>query len=152
VRDLFYLEDLQEKVMTAETLLDQLHKVRKHGPDSWMACCPAHDDKTPSLKIDEASDGTILVHCFAGCSAEEVMGAAGLKMEFLFPERDAHSFDDSPNYSPPRETRGEANLAHVQIRHLTAEAMIDGGHRLTPDEKKQAADDYQWLKRIDKLP
>jgi|GEM_PF-899115 len=40
-----------------------------------MARCPAHDDKTPSLSIREASDGTPLFKCFGGCSRGEVMQA-----------------------------------------------------------------------------
>lgn len=41
----------------------------------WMACCPAHDDKTPSLSIREGLDGTLLVHCFAGCGQALVIAA-----------------------------------------------------------------------------
>ena len=138
--------------MTAETLLNQLHKVRQNGTGKWMACCPAHEDRTPSLSIKEDPDGTILLHCFAGCSAEEITGAAGVEMGDLFPDTDRHSFYDGPNQAPRRESRGEADLATRQVRHLTAEAMINAGHRLTADEKKQAADDYYYLKKVDKLP
>jgi DNA primase len=34
---------------------------------SWMACCPAHADGTPSLSICDAPVGKVLVRCFAGC-------------------------------------------------------------------------------------
>lgn len=37
-----------------------------------MCCCPAHDDRTPSLSVGLTS-GAILFHCFAGCSSEEVI-------------------------------------------------------------------------------
>jgi len=37
--------------------------------------CPAHDDAHPSLSVDEAEGGRVLVHCFASCSQEEVIGA-----------------------------------------------------------------------------
>jgi hypothetical protein len=40
----------------------------------WMARCPAHDDRTPSLSIKEA-DGLVLVHCHAGCSQQAVIAA-----------------------------------------------------------------------------
>jgi len=138
--------------MSAETLLNQLHKVRKSGPDSWMACCPSHEDRTPSLRITEGSDGHILIHCFAGCSAMEVMGAAGLEMTDLFPERDQHYFDDRPPEPQPRETRGEADLVAIQIRYLTADAMMEGGHRFTAVEKRQITDDRNYLKSICKIP
>lgn len=47
------------------------HKA-SHG---WMARCPAHRDRTPSLSITEGSDGRALVHCFGGCPQEAVVAA-----------------------------------------------------------------------------
>jgi putative DNA primase/helicase len=41
----------------------------------WMARCPAHDDRTPSLSIRHADDGKVLVHCHAGCDQERVIAA-----------------------------------------------------------------------------
>ena len=64
--------------------LSTLDKVRKHGKD-YMACCPAHPDKSPSLTIAEREDGRILVYCFAGCSAEEVVNAVGMELKDLMP-------------------------------------------------------------------
>jgi putative DNA primase/helicase len=42
---------------------------------TWMACCPAHDDRTPSLSIRHADDGKVLVRCHAGCDQERVIAA-----------------------------------------------------------------------------
>ncbi len=39
-----------------------------------MACCPAHDDRTPSLGVS-LGRGAILLHCFAGCDQESVLAA-----------------------------------------------------------------------------
>ena len=69
--------------------LSRLQKVRKTGPDRWTACCPAHDDKGPSLSIKATSE-TILFHCFAGCSAEEVLGAVGMTFSDLYPDHREH--------------------------------------------------------------
>ena len=52
---------------------------------SWTACCPAHDDKGPSLAVRENEDGRILLHCFAGCETANVLGAIGMDMTDLFP-------------------------------------------------------------------
>lgn len=73
--------------MSAETILSLLSKVRKMGPDRWMACCPAHADKSPSLSIRETSDGRVLLHCWTGCGAAEILEAVGLEFDALFPEK-----------------------------------------------------------------
>ena len=45
---------------------------RKTG-GGWMACCPAHEDREPSLSIREADSGKVLVCCHAGCEQERVI-------------------------------------------------------------------------------
>lgn len=71
--------------MSAENLLSRLERVKSTGAGRWQARCPAHDDKGPSLSIRELDDGRTLVHCFAGCSVHEVVGAVGLDLADLFP-------------------------------------------------------------------
>lgn len=73
--------------MSADALLSNLQKVRKTGSGRWLACCPAHDDKRPSMTIRELDDGRVLLHCFGGCSAESILGAVGLEFDALFPEK-----------------------------------------------------------------
>lgn len=63
------------------TLLEALN-ARRTGPDRWIARCPAHDDRDPSLSIAYKS-GRILLYCFAGCSTEAVLGALGLSWKDL---------------------------------------------------------------------
>jgi hypothetical protein len=50
--------------------IDQ-EKMRPYG-GGWMVRCPAHNDNKPSLKIDD-KNGKVLVHCFAGCTQDEVL-------------------------------------------------------------------------------
>lgn len=69
----------------AETLLARLDRVRVCGPGRWMARCPAHEDKSPSLSVRELDDGRVLLHCFAGCAAPNVLSAVGLTLGDLFP-------------------------------------------------------------------
>jgi putative DNA primase/helicase len=47
---------------------------RKVG-NVWMARCPAHDDRMPSLSIRNAEHGKVLVHCHAGCDQMRVIAA-----------------------------------------------------------------------------
>ena len=66
-----------------ETLLDRLKGVRG-SKGSYTARCPAHPDRSPSLAIRE-SDGTILLHCFAGCDVHQIVEAVGMDLGDLFP-------------------------------------------------------------------
>lgn len=74
--------------MSVGKLLERLDKVRQERRGQWVACCPAHVDKSPSLAIGEADDGRVLVHCHSGCSALDVISAVGLQWADLFPETD----------------------------------------------------------------
>jgi len=71
----------------ADTLLSLLDKVKRTGPGTWQACCPAHADRYPSLSVRELDDGRILVHCFGGCDVQSVLSAVGLTFDDLFPPR-----------------------------------------------------------------
>ena len=73
--------------MSASILLSKLSRVKKTGADRWMACCPAHQDKTASLSIKGLPDGRVLLHCFAGCDPDSVLAAVGLTFSDLMPER-----------------------------------------------------------------
>lgn len=72
--------------MDVTTLLSRLSGVRGRN-GSWSARCPAHEDRSPSLSVKELPDGRILIHCFGGCGTDAVLGALGLEMTELFPER-----------------------------------------------------------------
>lgn len=41
----------------------------------WLARCPAHDDRSPSLSLADSDNGRLLVKCFAGCDARAVLAA-----------------------------------------------------------------------------
>ena len=34
---------------------------------TWVARCPAHEDRKPSLSINSGRKGKVLVHCHADC-------------------------------------------------------------------------------------
>lgn len=73
--------------MSAADLLDRLLGTRSTGPRRWIANCPAHEDRTPSLSIRALDDGRVLVHCFAGCAVHDVVASIGFKLDALFPPR-----------------------------------------------------------------
>jgi hypothetical protein len=58
--------------------LQRFEKLRSTGPGRWTACCPAHEDRTPSLSIRLTRDRW-LFHCHAqGCDFRDIMRAVGL--------------------------------------------------------------------------
>ena len=69
-----------------ETLLSRLEKVKPNGSGKYLACCPAHTDKSPSLSIKETEDGKILIHCFSGCAVADIVAAVGLELSDLMPD------------------------------------------------------------------
>lgn len=70
-----------------ENLITRLRKVKRTGNGQFIACCPAHDDKSPSLSIRDVGDGRILLNCLAGCATEDVLSAVGLDFSDVSPER-----------------------------------------------------------------
>lgn len=70
-----------------DVLLSRLDGVRVTGAGRWIARCPAHEDRSPSLAIREMDDGRVLLHDFAGCETEAILAAIGLEFAALFPAR-----------------------------------------------------------------
>ncbi len=73
--------------MDCADFVARLEKARKTGQNRWIACCPAHPDKHPSLAVAEGDDGRVLIKCFAGCSITEILGAVGMTVADIMPER-----------------------------------------------------------------
>jgi RecA/RadA recombinase len=72
--------------MTYEAILSRFtNGTRKRTATGWVVCCPAHDDKSPSLSVTEAAD-KVLFHCHAGCAPESVCEAIGVTMADLYYE------------------------------------------------------------------
>jgi hypothetical protein len=73
--------------MGIENILSHLSGLKPgKGDGRWIAKCPAHEDRSPSLAIRLMDDGRILLHCFAGCAAAEIVTKLNLSWNDLFPE------------------------------------------------------------------
>ena len=44
----------------------------------WKSRCPNHSGKSQSLSIDNGDNGAVLLHCFSGCTFENVLHSLGL--------------------------------------------------------------------------
>lgn len=73
--------------MGIDVLLSRLQGVKPGSAvGRFIARCPAHEDRSPSLTLRSEDTGVILLHCFAGCSPDSILGAVGLSFSDLFPE------------------------------------------------------------------
>lgn len=104
-----------------EAILQRLDKVTSKG-DGYLARCPHHEDNSPSLTITER-DGKVLLHCFAGCTAEEVMHSINLEMRDLF--SDSLSPRDKAQY---KLNQLENDLTRMQaIVHIYQQDAVKKG-------------------------
>jgi hypothetical protein len=71
---------------TSEPIARVLSRVQGAKPKGrgWVARCPAHNDRTPSLSIDQGDDGRALLHCHAGCTHDAIAAALGIERRELF--------------------------------------------------------------------
>lgn len=124
--------------MSADTLISRLDKVKRTGPGRWMARCPSHEDRSPSLAIREMDDGRVLVTCFAGCGFQEIIAAAGVDMSDMFPPEPPRA----EGYKPERRPFVPADAFDV-LRHEATIVFLIGCdlHK----NKAVSEEDYQRL-------
>jgi len=103
-------------------ILSLLRKVKSTGNGTWMACCPAHDDKSPSMTISEYDD-RLLIHCFSGCNPTDILGAIGLEFSDLFPDKQYTQKSGRKVFNPYDVL--EALSTETLIIYITASKMFD---------------------------
>jgi hypothetical protein len=69
--------------MRIEDVLSRLEAVQP-SKNGFMARCPAHEDRNPSLSVSPGADGKILLKCFSGCTTEAVCAPLGIGVKALF--------------------------------------------------------------------
>ncbi|NJD05590.1 MAG: DNA primase [Methylococcaceae bacterium] len=119
-------------------MLSRLDGVQQTGPDKWLARCPAHPDRSPSLTVKELDDGRVLVHDFGGCDIADVLAAIGLEMTDLFPPR-MHGRDIGPlaprKPAPRFSARDLLELAALESRIVAIAACdLAAGVALSADD------------------
>ena len=65
---------VRSSLLTLDTVLCRLDGVRRCGR-GWVARCPAHEDREPSLSIAQGTRRRVLLHCFAGCLFRDIVRA-----------------------------------------------------------------------------
>lgn len=95
-----------------ELVLSRLPEARRAGA-RWIARCPAHPDRRPSLQVGEGRDGAVLVKCWAGCDLDDILRALGLERRDLFVRQamGAPRTDQTRPRPRPRSPLDEARAA-----------------------------------------
>ena len=70
-----------------DNLLSRLDGVRATGRGRWIARCPAHADRHPSLSVRVLDNGWLVLKCHAQCATLDVLTAIGLEWDALFPDK-----------------------------------------------------------------
>jgi len=123
----------------AELLLPRLDRVKQTGPDSWLACCPAHDDRSPSLSIKQADD-RLLLHCFVGCEPGDVLAAVGLSLSDLFDRPLTHNGKPLDHRQRRRYGQAQDALKVLDFEALIVQMAADdmaAGFALDPNHRKR---------------
>lgn len=111
--------------MSVKQILDRVqHRITKKS--QWVAVCPAHSDRSPSLHIKEKDDGRVLIHCKAGCGANDILAAIGLDFSALFPDTDQQF-----GAWRPREEKGVVDDFVIEI----FEANVKLGKSMSKEDK-----------------
>lgn len=114
--------------MRIDELIARLDGVKQtSSADRYVALCPAHDDRSPSLAVSLGDDGCILLHCFAGCETESVITSLGLTFGDLYPEPIGH------HYKPVRR-RFDARQVLAALDHESLVVSIIGADFLEHHE------------------
>lgn len=107
-----------------ELVLSKLPDARHRG-NGWMARCPAHDDRRPSLCVSAGDDDRALVHCHAGCTPDAIVGALGLKLGDLMPAngvRSGRRMRSRPTREVQPDKRGQkSRKAHTSVDDAIAD-------------------------------
>lgn len=103
-------------------IIGLLSKFKQTGDNKGVACCPAHDDNTPSLTVGLGQDHRLLVKCWRGCAFRRIAEAIGVKPNAFFPPRDKKRIERWDLYESWDYTR---DLDGVEVLSLQAFTLIN---------------------------
>ena len=93
-----------------------------------------------------ADSGAVLLNCFAGCSAEQIVNAVGLELKDLFPRDD---YIKNNNHRPRKGLRAIMNNAQhaATFVEVGARALLRG-EEMSSDDKKMLAEAANHLREL----
>ena len=124
------------------SILSRLQRVQQHG-HGYRANCPRGHSSRGALSLSEGDDGRVMLHCFAGCSAADVVGVLGLTLADLYPQGDIRNLSPLER-ARRRELTGIASWRSA-LGVLSTEAtiievaasLIERGEPLTSEDTER---------------
>ena len=121
-------EAVKQSVSTREAAAFYGIEVKRNG----MACCPFHDDKNPSMKVDQR------FHCF-GCGEDGDVIDFTAKLFNLSPKEAAEKLELLAKKHPAQITRKDAHNFTVPKRCVSVRAPYSAERRKAASERAKAA-------------
>lgn len=135
--------------MSIERILDRLEGVRRNGK-RYEAKCPAHEDKSPSLSVEELGN-KVLIHCFAGCDTSEVMRAINLEMKDLFTDS-GMSISEKIAYKREKEKQKYKDIFNGEMLVIKlVRNDLTNGKQLTEADQQRLNEAIRRVKAIKEM-
>ncbi len=125
--DQYFIDDLKNRADIVRIIQPYAQDLKKKG-SNWMACCPFHQEKTPSFSVNPSKG---FYKCF-GC------GKGGTAFNFVM-EMEGLNF--------PEAIKRVAELSGVMLPEPVDDLAYEQGKKKR-DEKKQLADQIVELNQI----
>lgn len=134
-----------------ELLLNALNKVKQTGKDQWLACCPVHDDKNPSMSIS-VKDGKVLCHCHScGANGSDAVQAVGLSTAEVFYGAEPWEFTDTAEREKYAAKHENHKIWKAKNYLEIAQAHLNQGLPITPQEKEKIERYRRYLISVNML-
>lgn len=129
--------------MTLQELVAHFESPKKNGDCSYQCKCPAHADRKASLTISEKR-GKLLLHCHAGCKAEDVLQSVGLSFADLN-DRKPPEWKERLEYGQKKRIEAVYDYKAADGKYLYSKVRFEGKtiRYITID---RANDEYQYCK------
>ena len=118
-----------------EKILDRLDKVTKTGR-GYVARCPAHEDKKPSLSVTESPSGLLLLFCHAGCTTDSILSAIDLTWKDLYPDESRMAYAKCCDEGAREHRKFKSDPeTHEKLILELAKTALDKGQKLSMEDE-----------------
>lgn len=108
------------------------------GGGEWLCQCPAHNDRSPSLKVTEGRDGTVLMKCWSQkCPTDRIVMALGLELKDLFPPKPKKE-------KPKSDSKKVATYIYCDLNQVKKHATVRMEPKSFPQYRILPNNDQVW--------